>query len=49
VVQARHTNLPIEAILLSSYVESSPAFGSHKVPPLVHYVVVDHAAEAIVL
>ncbi|KAL7417827.1 hypothetical protein BDY24DRAFT_373037 [Mrakia frigida] len=46
---AHHTNLPIDALLLSSYVDPGPAFAEEKLSPLVHYIAVDHAAQAIVL
>lgn len=46
---AQHTNLPIECMLLSSYVDPGPALSHEKLNPLVHYIAVDHAAQAIVL
>ncbi|BEI85067.1 hypothetical protein CcaverHIS002_0504680 [Cutaneotrichosporon cavernicola] len=49
---AQHTNIQIDALLLSSFTESeaySPAFAQEKAPPLVHYVAVEHALQAIVL
>ena len=49
---AYHNNIPIDAILLSSYTDPPSAFNSNdnnKICPLVHYVAVDHAAKSIVL
>jgi hypothetical protein len=46
---AQHTNIPIDALLLSSFTESSPSFASDKSPPLVHYIAVEHHLKAIVL
>lgn len=49
---AQHTNIAIDALLLSSFTESesySPAFAQEKAPPLVHYVAVEHDLKAIVL
>jgi hypothetical protein len=46
---AQHTNLPIECMLLSSYVDPGPALSNEKLNPLVHYIAVDHAAKAVVL
>jgi hypothetical protein len=49
---AQHTNIQIDALLLSSFTESeaySPAFAQEKAPPLVHYVAVEHQLQAIVL
>lgn len=45
---ARHTNIPINNLILSSYTETSPLSG-HKAPPLVHYIAVEHHLRAIVL
>jgi hypothetical protein len=46
---AHHTNLPIDALLLSSYVDPSPNISQEKLAPLVHYIAVDHSQKAIVL
>lgn len=49
---AHHTNIPIDALLLSSFTETeaySPAFAPEKAPPLVHYVAVEHSLQAIIL
>ncbi|GMK55768.1 hypothetical protein CspeluHIS016_0208240 [Cutaneotrichosporon spelunceum] len=49
---AQHTNIQIDALLLSSFTETeaySPAFAQEKAPPLVHYVAVEHTLQAIVL
>lgn len=49
---AQHTNIQIDALLLSSFTESeaySPAFAQEKAPPLVHYVAVEHSLQTIVL
>ncbi|KAI9291100.1 alpha/beta-hydrolase [Neoconidiobolus thromboides FSU 785] len=54
---ARHTSTPLESILFSSYSSVSSTFNSShghllspaKLHPLVHYVAVDHAVNAIVL
>lgn len=45
---AQHTNIPIDALLLSSYT-ASPTFAQDKPPALVHYVAVEHDLKAIVL
>ncbi|ORY04926.1 alpha/beta-hydrolase [Basidiobolus meristosporus CBS 931.73] len=45
---ARHTSLPLESILLSSFTNIS-SLSSHRLHSLVHYVAVDHSAQAIVL
>lgn len=45
---ARHTNIPINNLILSSYTETSPLCG-HTAPPLVHYIAVEHDLRAIVL
>lgn len=45
----QHTNIPIDALLLSSYADSTPAFTQQKAPPLVHYIAVEHKLQAIVL
>jgi hypothetical protein len=46
---AQHTNIPIDALLLSSYSEVSPTIATDKAPPLVHYIAVEHHLKAIVL
>jgi hypothetical protein len=46
---AHHTNLPIDALLLSSFVELGPSMSQEKLAPLVYYIAVDHASKAIVL
>lgn len=46
---AQHTNLPIDALLLSSYADPAPSIADDKLCPLVHYIAVDHEAKAIVL
>lgn len=46
---AQHTNIPIDALLLSSFTESSNATIPDKAPPLVHYIAVEHNLKAIVL
>jgi hypothetical protein len=45
-----HTTVPVEDILLSSYTDSSLlSIQNPQINALVHYVTVDHAAEAVVL
>lgn len=45
-----HTTVPVEDILLSSYADSSVlSIQNPQINALVHYVTVDHAAEAVVL
>ncbi|CED85167.1 Predicted lipase/calmodulin-binding heat-shock protein [Phaffia rhodozyma] len=46
---AQHTNIPIDALLLSSYADPTPSAADEKLSPLVHYIAVDHDAKAIVL
>lgn len=46
---AFHTNVPIDAILLSSYTAPSPAFDNSSMQPIVHYVTLDEKSSAIVL
>ena len=48
-VQAQHTNISIDDLLLSSYAESTPAFTQKKAPPLVHYIAVEHKLQAVIL
>ncbi|ORX80120.1 alpha/beta-hydrolase [Basidiobolus meristosporus CBS 931.73] len=45
---AKHTSLPLESILLSSFTNVS-SLSSHRLHNLVHYVAVDHSINAIVL
>ncbi|KAJ2963990.1 hypothetical protein NQZ79_g1160 [Umbelopsis isabellina] len=45
-----HTSVPVEDILLSSYTDSTLlSIQNPQINALVHYVTVDHAAEAVVL
>ncbi|KAI8136537.1 hypothetical protein BJV82DRAFT_676194 [Fennellomyces sp. T-0311] len=48
---AHHTGVAVDDILLSSYTDATPLSGVQhpQLHALVHYVTVDHAAEAIVL
>jgi len=44
-----HTGIPIDSLLLSSYTETSNKIIQKKVPPLIHYVAVDHSLKCIIL
>ncbi|TIB06195.1 hypothetical protein E3P96_00699 [Wallemia ichthyophaga] len=48
---AYHNNIPIDAILLSSYTNPYDNFkkDSGKIYPLVHYIAIDHSAQSIIL
>ncbi|KAI7874692.1 alpha/beta-hydrolase [Lichtheimia hyalospora FSU 10163] len=46
---AHHTGVSVDDILLSSYADQSTLINHPKLHALVHYVTVDHAAQAVVL
>ncbi|BGP22429.1 hypothetical protein JCM10295v2_001308 [Rhodotorula toruloides] len=46
---AHHVGIHVEDILLSSFTNPSPTFGTGKLSPIVNYVALDHSIKAVVL
>ncbi|PRQ70086.1 hypothetical protein AAT19DRAFT_11739 [Rhodotorula toruloides] len=46
---AHHVGIHVEDILLSSFTNPAPTFGTGKLSPIVNYVALDHSIKAVVL